>query len=75
MIKEKLWPHQINAIEIIDSYYDSFNSAGETGAALIQMPTGSGKSGIIAYYSRCREDIGDLPPFYGPGAMLVNSEF
>lgn len=48
-----LWPHQIAAIEMIQDYL----SAAVSGSALVRMPTGSGKSGIITVASRCLPNV------------------
>lgn len=50
-----LWPHQIRAVEMIEAYLAS----GKSGSALVRMPTGSGKSGIITILTRCLGGIGD----------------
>ena len=51
-----LWPHQIQAIETISKYVDAFENGETPGSALIQMPTGSGKTGVIAATARCISD-------------------
>jgi superfamily II DNA or RNA helicase len=67
-----LWPHQRNAIELARKYILSYHdlSSRATGgrkkagldpdhahrSALIRMPTGTGKSGVIAVMTRCFED-------------------
>jgi superfamily II DNA or RNA helicase len=40
----KLWPHQVQAIKVVKTYL----SSGSKGSALVRMPTGSGKTGVIA---------------------------
>ncbi|HCG01753.1 MAG TPA: hypothetical protein DEV93_14575 [Chloroflexi bacterium] len=42
-----LWPHQKAAIKSIHGYLDK--GGGGTTAALVTMPTGTGKSGVIAW--------------------------
>ncbi|NLB80489.1 MAG: DEAD/DEAH box helicase family protein [Clostridiaceae bacterium] len=58
MVEELLWSHQNEAIKMLLQYMDDFHNGITNQAALVQMPTGSGKSGIIAYLSRCLPDIG-----------------
>lgn len=58
MIEELLWSHQNEAIKMLNQYMGDFHHGITKQAALVQMPTGSGKSGIIAYLSRCLPDIG-----------------
>lgn len=58
MIEELLWSHQNESIMMLIQYMDDFHHGITNQAALVQMPTGSGKSGIIAYLSRCLPDIG-----------------
>jgi superfamily II DNA or RNA helicase len=47
-----LWQHQKDAIKMVREY----QKPGAIGSALVRMPTGSGKSGIIAVLARCFED-------------------
>ncbi len=47
-----LWPHQIEAVNKIRKYIKS----NSKGSALIRMPTGTGKSGIIAVVTQCFKD-------------------
>ena len=53
----KLWEHQIVAISTVTAYLNSDNRSAKFGgrqeAALLKLPTGTGKSGIIAVISRC----------------------
>jgi len=46
--KLKLWYHQIRALENVEDYLDQ----GPDGAALIRMPTGTGKTGIMGVVSQ-----------------------
>ncbi|MDP3445578.1 MAG: DEAD/DEAH box helicase family protein, partial [Ignavibacteria bacterium] len=48
----RLWQHQIDAIKMVRGYQKS----GAERSALVRMPTGTGKSGIIAILARCFED-------------------
>jgi len=48
-----LWRHQVTAVEMIEDYL----AASVSGSALVRMPTGSGKSGIIAVASRCLPNV------------------
>jgi len=47
-----LWPHQKSAVEMVRSY----QQANPQGSALVRMPTGTGKSGVITVLSRCFPD-------------------
>jgi superfamily II DNA or RNA helicase len=47
-----LWPHQSTAVEHIESYLEAYESNESSGSALVGMPTGSGKTGIMAVVSR-----------------------
>jgi len=42
-----LWPHQLEALELIEAFIRA-RSRAAGGSALIRMPTGTGKSGVIA---------------------------
>src|SRR5712692_79343 len=44
-----LWDHQAEALELLENYL----SADREKAALIHMPTGAGKSGVIAALAQC----------------------
>jgi len=46
----ELWRNQQDAVRMCDRYFRS----GATGAALVQMPTGSGKTGVIAVVASVR---------------------
>lgn len=50
-----LWPHQVHAVETVISYLDP----SQPGSALVRMPTGSGKSGIITVLTRCLDEVED----------------
>jgi hypothetical protein len=56
--KFSLWPHQRHALGKIETYLDAFSKGTTEKSALVQMPTGSGKSGVIAIVARCLPDIG-----------------
>ncbi|MGO9684975.1 MAG: DEAD/DEAH box helicase family protein, partial [Beijerinckiaceae bacterium] len=45
-----LWPHQFDAVRIADAYFSDQSSR----ACLIHMPTGTGKTGIMAVLSTRR---------------------
>jgi len=47
-----LWPHQSRAVECIADYLEACDTDASSGSALIGMPTGSGKTGIMAVTSR-----------------------
>jgi superfamily II DNA or RNA helicase len=48
-----LWEHQRNALDMSRKYFTS----NSRGAALVRMPTGTGKSGVIAVISQCFEEV------------------
>ena len=57
-----LWDHQGAAVEALQSYIRSKSTQG----ALVHMPTGTGKSGVIATMSRCvaqQQDVLILTPW------------
>src|SRR4029450_13872248 len=56
--KFNLWPHQWHALGMIECYLNAFSAGSTDKYALVQMPTGSGKSGVIAIAARCLPDIG-----------------
>jgi superfamily II DNA or RNA helicase len=58
--KLNLWPHQKDAIKIVEKYIRDYRDARTSKAALVQMPTGSGKSGVIAVLSRIIQGIGHV---------------
>lgn len=48
-----LWNHQIEAINNAEIYISKYNPEEHPGAYLVRMPTGTGKSGVIAVLARC----------------------
>jgi superfamily II DNA or RNA helicase len=48
-----LWEHQQRAVQTISDYIE----AESDGSALIRMPTGTGKTGVIATAARCLPNI------------------
>ena len=48
-----LWPHQRGAIEACNRYFKS----ASTRSGLVQMPTGTGKTGVMATISAVRADV------------------
>ena len=55
---DKLWQHQIEAIDTCERYINySISTPDDHRASLIKLPTGTGKSGIIAYIARLNKDI------------------
>lgn len=54
-----LWEHQQAAIKTLIAYLNSKEKAKEKsiGSALLKLPTGTGKSGIISVISRCLPGI------------------
>jgi superfamily II DNA or RNA helicase len=54
-----LWPHQSKALSVLSRFLDA--RAGHPGSsALIQMPTGTGKSGVIAVAAQRLVSEGDV---------------
>lgn len=53
-----LWPHQRDSVEHILKYVESYTA--NPRAALIKMPTGTGKSGVMAVLSRLIAGLGDV---------------
>jgi superfamily II DNA or RNA helicase len=53
MQKLSLWPHQTEAVSRMTDYIEEYQAGAATGSALVHMPTGSGKTGVIATLSRC----------------------
>jgi superfamily II DNA or RNA helicase len=47
-----LWSHQNQAVEKVRSYIES----DADGAALVRMPTGTGKTAVMAVLSQCFPD-------------------
>ncbi|WP_417683971.1 DEAD/DEAH box helicase [Roseibium sp.] len=61
-----LWPHQHAALDTVDSYFAS----ASTRACLVNMPTGTGKTGVMATLARQRAQ--DRPVLVVcPSAALV----
>lgn len=56
--KFELWPHQREALKTIEGYLSAYSKGKTDKSALVQMPTGSGKSGVIAIAARCLPDVG-----------------
>lgn len=53
-----LWSHQLEAIECMRRYIADYQNGQANGSALVHMPTGSGKTGVIAALSRCVPEVG-----------------
>lgn len=53
-----LWPHQRDALNVVDRYLAARGESGGS-AALIRMPTGTGKSGVIAAATQLLVASGD----------------
>src|SRR5687768_3371490 len=47
-----LWDHQIEAVTKMRKYVEAYRSGKTQGAALVHMPTGTGKTRVIATLSR-----------------------
>jgi superfamily II DNA or RNA helicase len=59
MTRDQLWPHQIGASEMVEHFLGV--RAGEEGSsALVRMPTGTGKSGVIAVAAQELVPSGDV---------------
>ena len=56
-----LWPHQSEALEMCRAYVAAYNAGKTDGGALVRMPTGTGKSGVIAVLAaECAEEASCL---------------
>ncbi len=53
-----MWPHQYEAIKRMREYISKSRSGTAHGAGLVHMPTGSGKTGVIAILARCVPETG-----------------
>ena len=53
-----LWSHQSEAINRMRHYIAEFQAGNVEGSALVHMPTGSGKTGVIATIARCLPEVG-----------------
>lgn len=53
-----LWTHQKRAIDTIREYLNAFEQDNSIGSALIHMPTGTGKTGVIACASHFLKKVG-----------------
>lgn len=53
-VTSKLWPHQVTAIKMVKGYLAS----APKGGALVRMPAGSGKTGIIACLAQYHSGAG-----------------
>jgi superfamily II DNA or RNA helicase len=51
-VEAQLWPHQREAVQFLATYVQNFSPEGDSSSRLVALPTGSGKSGIIATVSR-----------------------
>lgn len=56
--KLSLWSHQSEAIKRMRCYLAEFHAGNAEGSALVHMPTGSGKTGVIATIARCLPEVG-----------------
>lgn len=55
-----LWQHQRDAVKAAENYVGSYRAGTTTGSALIHLPTGTGKSGVIAVLSRMIPQVGGV---------------
>ncbi len=53
-----LWDHQKRAVSKVRDYVREFQAGNTTGASLIHMPTGTGKTGVIACSSHFLQAAG-----------------
>jgi superfamily II DNA or RNA helicase len=58
-LRSVLWTPQRDAIDAMSMYVRKFD-ASSPRAGLVQMPTGSGKTGIIAILARCLREVGTV---------------
>lgn len=55
-----LWPHQKGAVDCIRKYLAAAKNTTGLGSALIHMPTGTGKTGVIACASHFLANVGSV---------------
>jgi superfamily II DNA or RNA helicase len=55
----RLWPHQTEALELVEAFIDA-RGRQPGKSALIRMPTGTGKSGVIAVAAHRLVETGDV---------------
>jgi len=53
-----LWPHQEKAIDAFRKYLNAAQKNPDLGSALVHMPTGTGKTGVIACASHFLASVG-----------------
>jgi superfamily II DNA or RNA helicase len=53
-----LWGHQRDAVDKMRKYISDYHNNKVNGSGLVYMPTGSGKTGVIATLARCIPRIG-----------------
>ena len=53
----RLWPHQVNAVDSIRKYLDAYKRGDSNGSALVRMPTGTGKTGLLALVAQAFPEI------------------
>lgn len=56
VVLSKLWPHQVDALDMVKGYL----AARAPGGGLVRMPTGSGKTGIIACLAQYHSGGGNI---------------
>lgn len=64
--KLRLWPHQKDAVETVRAYLSSESD----GAALVRMPTGTGKTVVMAVLAQCFADSSSVL-IVAPWAQLI----
>ncbi len=57
LVNLPLWEPQKEAVLKMRNYISAFNGGDVNKAALVHMPTGSGKTGVIAVLARCVPEI------------------
>ena len=60
ILERRLWDHQQNAISSVRDYLAAYGDTGDIGSALVHMPTGTGKTGVIACLGRFEPDLGSV---------------
>lgn len=62
VVEAQWWPNQQKAVELAGDYLD----AKSDQQAMIRMPTGTGKTVVIATLAQLLEDCGSLDQFAAP---------
>lgn len=54
----RLWPHQRAAYDTMAAYVRAYRPGGNSPSGLVHMPTGTGKTGVIAALARIMPGVG-----------------